>query len=71
MDKERSLMVKDISLEVQQKYIGRHVAIVNGEVVGWGGTVQEAFRMAKEKFPNLRTEEILLRYIPPEELLIL
>jgi len=63
--------VKDISLEEQEKYADNHVAIINGKVVGWGGTVKEAFKMAKEKFPGVKSEEILLRYIPKEELLVL
>ena len=71
MKKEGSFRVKEISLEVQENYIGRHVAIVNGKVVGWGATVKEAYRMTKDKFPDLGSEEILLRYIPREELLIL
>lgn len=63
--------VKDITLEEQEKYAGKHVAIINGKVAGWGGTVKEAFKMAKGKFPGVKSEEILLRYIPKEELLVL
>lgn len=65
------MKIENIDLKSQKKFAGRHVAIIKGNVVGWGTTVQEAFKMAKEKFPSLRSEEILLRYIPQEELLIL
>ena len=65
------MKIENIDLKTQKKFAGRHVAIIKGKVVGWGTTVQEAFRMAKEKFPSVGSEQILLRYIPQEELLIL
>jgi len=69
--KMKTLEIKNIDLKAQKKFAGRHVAIIKGKVVGWGTTVQEAFKMAKEKFPSIKSEHILLRYIPQEEVLIL
>lgn len=63
--------IKNIDLKTQRKFAGKHVAIIKGKVVGWGATVKEAFEMAKKKYPSAKSEEILLRYIPQEELLIL
>ncbi|RLI76358.1 succinyl-CoA synthetase subunit alpha [Archaeoglobales archaeon] len=61
----------EISLEEQKKYAGKHVAIVDGKIVASGNTAKEAFQKAKLKFPEKRTEEIGLMYIPKEELMIL
>lgn len=66
-----TLKIRDISLKEQKKFAGKHVAIINGKVVGWGATVQEAFKMAKKKFPSVKSEHILLSFIPREGLLIL
>lgn len=66
-----TLEIKNIGLEEQKKFAGKHVAIIKGKVVGWGTTVQEAFKMAKKKLPSVKSEQILLRFIPQEELLIL
>jgi len=71
MKENVAFKVKDIGLKEQEKYAGKHVAIINGKVVGWGGTVKEAFKMAKEKCPGVKSDKILLRYIPREELLVL
>ncbi|MFO7967836.1 MAG: DUF5678 domain-containing protein [Archaeoglobaceae archaeon] len=60
-----------ISLEEQKKYAGKHVAIVEGEIVASGDTAKEAFQKARIKLPEKKTDEIGLMYIPKEELMIL
>jgi len=66
-----SFKVIDVDLNAQEKYAGKHVAIIKGKVVGWGNTVKEALEMARSKFPEVETHNILLRFIPQQEMLIL
>ena len=63
--------IPQISLEEQRKYAGRHAAIVEGRIVSSGDTAREAFQKAKELFPEKKTDEIGLLYIPREEMMIL
>ena len=63
--------IPQISLEEQRKYAGRHAAIVEGRIVSSGDTAREAFQKAKELFPEKKTDEIGLLYIPGEEMMIL
>lgn len=71
MKEEIAIKFADGGLSVQDKYRGKHIALVDGKVVGWGTTVIEAFKMAQKKIPNIKPEKILLRFIPQENLLIL
>jgi len=63
--------VPQISIEEQKKYAGMHVAIIDNTIVAYGDTAKETFKMAKRLFPERKTEEIGLMYIPREEMMIL
>lgn len=63
--------IPQIPLEEQEKYRGKHVAIVDGKVVAAGYSSLEAYRKAQELFPEKGSERIMLAYIPREEVLIL
>ena len=68
---ETFLNVPQISLEEQEKYQGKHVAIIEGKVVASGSTSLEAAEKAMTLFPDKNPEEIILTFIPMEEVLIL
>ncbi len=51
-----------------RKYAGKHVAIVDNEIVDIGDSAKEVYENAKMKYPN---KSPLLTYIPKGETLIL
>ncbi|MBI1743182.1 hypothetical protein HYR54_08970 [Candidatus Acetothermia bacterium] len=51
-------------LELSQKYLGKHIAIIGHEVAGHSQDPREAYRQAKQKYPD---REPLLAYIPEAE----
>ena len=65
------ITVPQISLEDQEKYRGKHVAIIEGKVIAVGYTSLEAVEKAMALFPDKSPEEIILAFIPREEVLIL
>ncbi len=69
--KKMSIGIPEISFDEQKKHAGKHVAIIQGRIVASGDTAKEAFQKARLKFPEKRTDEIGLLYIPKEELMIL
>lgn len=56
-----------ISAAEQKKYIGKHVAIVEGKIVASADTAKRALAMAKRKHSG---KEIDLRYVGSERVLI-
>lgn len=60
-----------LTIEEQKQYVGKHVALVDGEIVASGKTSLEAFKKAKKLFPDILTEEIGMLYIPKAEMLVL
>lgn len=56
-----------ISETEQKKYIGKHVAIVDGKIVTSAGGAQKTLEMAKREHSG---KEIELRYVANEKLLI-
>ncbi|MDX2200620.1 MAG: DUF5678 domain-containing protein [Phycisphaerae bacterium] len=40
------------SLEIQRKYAGKWIAVLNGEVIGAGSTATEAAEQAESKAPG-------------------
>jgi hypothetical protein len=71
MENDVEIKFADIGVEEKGRFAGQHVAIVEGKVEGWGSNVKEAFDMARKKFPQKGSEEVLLRFIPQEGLLVL
>ncbi len=55
-----------ISTAEQKKHIGKHVAIVGGEIIASAGTAQRALTTAKRKHSG---EKIDLRYVEGKRLL--
>jgi hypothetical protein len=56
-----------ISSTEQKKYVGKHVAIVDGKIVAFAGTAKRVLTTAKRRYPG---KEIILRYVGSERLLI-
>jgi hypothetical protein len=54
--------------ELQEKYAGKWVAVINQEIVGSGDSAAEAYDKSQKKYPNVRP---LLDFVPTEECLIL
>jgi len=54
--------------EVFEEYRGKHVAIWNKEVIGYGESARQAYEMAKKDHPGSKPT---LTFIPREEELIL
>ncbi len=52
------------SQEWSQKYPGRYVAVVGDKLVSVNNSAVNAFKEAKEKFPD---KEVCIDYIPTEE----
>lgn len=46
--------------EIQERYAGQHIAVVDEEIAGYGPSAWEAYQKAKEKYPD---REPLLSYI--------
>jgi len=70
-DEKIFIEVPQISSEDQQKYQGKDVAIVDGKIVAAGYSSVEVFQKARELFPDKPASEIIIDYIPTEDLLIL
>ena len=60
-----------LSRDQQKQNAGKHVALVDGEIVASGKTSVEAFKRARKLFPDKLTADIGMLYIPEAELLIL
>lgn len=60
-----------LTREMQTKYAGKCVAIVDGKVVASGSNSFDVFKRARKKYPNKPTNQIILDYIPKEDFLIL
>lgn len=51
------------SLEIYEKYAGKWIAVLGGEVVGVGITAPEAAKQAESKHPN---GSYILEHVDPE-----
>jgi hypothetical protein len=56
-----------ISEAEQKKYIGKHIAIVDGKIVTSAGGARKTLEMAKREYSG---KEIELRYVANEKLLL-
>ncbi len=52
------------------KFRGKDLAIVDGKVVAEGESSKEAFEKAKKLFPEKSTKDILLLFVPKEEVFV-
>ncbi|MCD6101144.1 MAG: succinyl-CoA synthetase subunit alpha [Candidatus Marinimicrobia bacterium] len=71
MNKKILIEMPELSKDVQKKYAGKCIAIVNGEVIASGSNSLVVFKEARRKYPDKPTNEIILDYIPKEDFLIL
>jgi hypothetical protein len=54
--------------EINKKYSGKHIAIVDNQVVASGTDPKKVWEQAKKKYPNKKP---VLAYVPKEETLVL
>jgi len=52
------------------KFRGKEVALVGGKIVAEGKTSKEAFENAKRIFPKKLSKEIILLFVPKEEIFV-
>lgn len=52
------------------KFRGKELAIVDGKVAASGRSSKEAFKKAKELFPQKATKEIVLLSVPKEKIFV-
>ena len=71
MSKRTMIEMPELSRNVQKKYAGKCIAIVNGKVIASGSNSFAVFKEARRKYPDKPTKEIILDYIPKEDFLIL
>lgn len=57
-----------VSLEEMRKYAGQYVAVMDGKVVAFGKDLYKKIEELEKKHPD---KEIIVNYIPTEDLLIL
>jgi len=57
-----------VSLEEMRKYAGQYVAVMDGKVVASGKNLYKKIQELEKKHPD---KEILVTYLPTEDLLIL
>ena len=52
------------------KFRGKNLAMVNGKIVAQGSSSKEVFEKAKKLFPQKSAKDILLLFVPKEEVFI-
>jgi imidazolonepropionase-like amidohydrolase len=70
---EKEIIIEALNIipEEYKQYEGKNVAIYKGKIVAAGRTSSEAFKKAKEKLPEAKTDEIIIDYIQSADVLIL
>lgn len=54
--------------EINKKYGGRHIAIIDNKVIASGDSALEVFKKAKKKYPKRKP---VLTYVPEKDTLVL
>ena len=57
-----------LSLKEMKRYIGQYVAVMDGKIVASGRDLYKKVEELEKKYPD---KEIVITYIPTEDLLIL
>jgi len=52
------------------KFRGKEVALVEGKIVAKGKSSKEVFEKAKKLFPKKSSKEIILLFVPKEEIFV-
>lgn len=66
--KPAKIQKKDTPLIDFSKFRGKEVALVDGKIVAKGGSSKEVFEKAKKLFPMKSSKEIVLLFVPKEEI---
>ena len=67
MKDELTFYIKDAE-EINKKYSGKHIAIVDNRVVASGSDPKVVWEQAKKKYPK---KEPVLAFVPKEDTLVL
>ena len=65
--KELTFYINDAA-EINRKYSGKHIAIVDDKVVASGSDPKKVWETAKKKYPDKKP---VLAYVPKEDALVL
>lgn len=68
---EKIVEAPQITADEYKRYNGKDVAIYKNKIVAAGRTSSEALKKALKKFPEAKTEEIVIEYIQSADVLIL
>jgi len=68
---EKVFEAPQITAEEYKKYRGKNVAIYKGKIVSDGKTSSEAFKKARKKCPEAKSEEIEIFYIQATDSLLI
>lgn len=66
-----TIEMPQLTREMQTKYAGKCIAIVDGKIVASGANSYDVFKKARRRYPDKPTNQIILDYIPKEDFLIL
>ncbi|MBU4298533.1 succinyl-CoA synthetase subunit alpha [Patescibacteria group bacterium] len=66
--KSKKIQRKNIPLIHFSKFRGKEVALVDGKIVAEGESSKEVFEKAKKLFPMKSSKEIVLLFVPKEEI---
>jgi len=69
-NKSLKIQKKDIPLIDFSKFRGKEVALVGGKIVAEGKSSKEVFEKAKKLFPKKLSKEIILLFVPKEEIFV-
>ncbi len=65
--KELAFYIADAE-EINRKYSGKHIAIIDSQVVASGNDPKQVWEQAKKKFPD---KQPVLAFVPKEDTLVL
>ena len=68
---EEIIEAPKIAADEYKKYRGKNVAIFKGKIVADGKTSSEALKKALKKCPQAKIEDIIIDYVPLEDVMIL
>jgi len=68
--KPTKIQRKNIPLIDFSKFRGKEVALVDGKIVAEGESSKEVFEKAKKLFPRKLSKEIILLFVPKEEIFV-
>lgn len=67
LERKQKKEFPEISTAEQRKYIGKHVAVMDGKIAAAGGSAGQVLARVKKKHPK---KKIILRYVANDRLLL-